>query len=130
LVNQIGEIFLFSLAVVNFIAEVEIKVFEEIEDREYLSIVRNQGFADHFSGLEEILNDFEQYADDFRMPGVQGGFHKGVTFDGDDQLRNDGENLVAALLEHFVDAHDAEEPVGVELFAEAVEEDRQVVVVI
>jgi hypothetical protein len=53
-----------------------------------------------------------------------------VTFDGDDQLRDDREHLSTALLKHVEDALDREEPVRVLLLTDALEEDGQVMVVV
>jgi hypothetical protein len=53
-----------------------------------------------------------------------------ATFDGDDQLGYDRQDLVAALVEQVVGAQDGEGPIGVELLPSSVEEDRQVVVVV
>ena len=45
-------------------------------------------------------------------------------------MGNDGQDLIAAFLQHFVHAHDAQEAVGVELFPDSVKENGQVVVVV
>ena len=53
-----------------------------------------------------------------------------LTFDGNDKLWDNRKHLSTALLEHVEDALHREEPVGVLLLADALKEDRQVVVVI
>ena len=55
---------------------------------------------------------------------------KGSTFDWDDELRNNGENLVSSFLEEIVGAQDGEGTVGIEFLSASVEEDGKVVVVI
>ena len=51
-----------------------------------------------------------------------------LTLNRDDELRNDGKNLVATVVEHVHDALLGEESIWVLGLAEAVEEHRQVVV--
>ena len=53
-----------------------------------------------------------------------------ITFDGDDELGDDREDLRAAVLQHVVDALAREELVRVGVLAQAVEKQRQVVVVV
>lgn len=53
-----------------------------------------------------------------------------LTFDGDDELRDDGEDLAPAVLQHVMDALPCEELVGEGHLAESVEEQGQVVVVV
>jgi len=53
-----------------------------------------------------------------------------LTLNWDDQLGNDGEDLGTTLLEHVEDTLHSKEAVGVLLFADAFEEDRQVMMII
>lgn len=53
-----------------------------------------------------------------------------LTLDGDDELRNDGEDLGTTLLEHVEDALHCEETVWVLLLTDALEEDGQIMVVV
>jgi hypothetical protein len=53
-----------------------------------------------------------------------------LTFNGNDQLGNHRQDLVASLLQHFVHTHDAQEAVRVELFTDTIEENGQVMVVV
>lgn len=89
-----------------------------------MSIVRNQGFTNHFARLKQVLDDFQSDSDHIRMTCIQGGFN------GDDQLGNHRQDLVASLLQHFVHTHDAQEAVRVVLFTDTIEENGQVMVVV
>lgn len=53
-----------------------------------------------------------------------------LTFDGDDELRDDGEDLAPAVLQHVMDPLPGEELVGKGHLAEPVEKQGQVVVVV
>ena len=53
-----------------------------------------------------------------------------LTFDGDDELGNNGEDFSTTFLEHVHATLDRKETVGVLLLTDTFEEDRQVVVVV
>lgn len=53
-----------------------------------------------------------------------------LTLDWDDQLRDNGQDLRATLLEHVEDTLNGEETVGVVLFTDTLEEDREVMMVV
>lgn len=53
-----------------------------------------------------------------------------LTFDGDDELGDDGQDLGAPVLEHVVDPLAGEELIGVHSLTQPVEEQREVVVVV
>lgn len=53
-----------------------------------------------------------------------------LTLDGDDELRHDGEDFGAAVLQHVVDPLPRQDLVRVSGLAQAVEEERQEVVVV
>lgn len=55
---------------------------------------------------------------------------KEITLDWDNQLRDDGEDLVASLLQQIVDTHDCETSVRVDFLSASVNKNWQVVVVI
>ena len=55
---------------------------------------------------------------------------KWLTFDRNDELRDDGQDLGAALLEHVKSALNGEEAVRFVLFADSFEENWEVVVVV
>lgn len=52
------------------------------------------------------------------------------TFNGDDELRDDGEDLSTTLLQHVEDALDSQESVWVLLLTDTLEEDWQVMMII
>ena len=52
------------------------------------------------------------------------------TFDGDDELGDDGENLIAALIEQIVGAENGKGAIGVKLLPGPIKKDRQVVMII
>lgn len=62
--------------------------------------------------------------DDFQIARIQ------CSFDGDDELRDHGQDLSAALLEHVKRALHGQETVGLVLFADSFEENWEVVVVV
>ena len=62
-----------SLTVINFITGADIAVFIEVEDGENLSVVRHQGFTDHFAALNELLEHFEHNGDDLSVTRVERG---------------------------------------------------------
>lgn len=66
----------------------------------------------------------------FNAATKKGVMAKRLTLDGDDELRDDGEDLSVACLEHVECALDSEEAVGLLLLTNAFEEDWQVVVVV
>eukprot|EP00634_Sargassococcus_sp_CCMP2135_P007357 CAMPEP_0198661768 /NCGR_PEP_ID=MMETSP1467-20131203/43853_1 /TAXON_ID=1462469 /ORGANISM="unid. sp., Strain CCMP2135" /LENGTH=333 /DNA_ID=CAMNT_0044398233 /DNA_START=311 /DNA_END=1308 /DNA_ORIENTATION=+ len=127
-VDEFAEVLAALLAVVDAVAEVVVLADEDVEDREDLAVVGHEGLADEVLALgdgvadDEDLEDLEDLDDDFLLAGVEGGF------DGDDELGNDGQDLLPAAGHHVVDALLGEEGVGLLHFAEAVEEDGQVVV--
>ena len=124
LLNQVAEIVALALAVVDLVAHVEVFGLEQVHDGQDLSVVRNQRLADGVGAGDEGLQDLQRDGDDLGVSRVQRGL------DGDDQLRNHRQHLGAALVEHVEDALHSEESVRVDLFADALEEDRQVVVVV
>ena len=52
------------------------------------------------------------------------------TFDRDDQLRNNGQDLVAAFVQQIIGAQDSEGAIGIELLSGAIKEDGKVVMII
>ena len=50
--------------------------------------------------------------------------------DGDDQLRDDRQDLAASSLEHVLNSLNCQEAVGIERLPDAIEEDGQVMVVV
>jgi len=70
------------------------------------------------------LQDFQSNLDDFQIARIQS------SFDRDDELRDHGQDLGAALLEHIKGSLDREEAVGFVLFADSFEENWEVVMVV
>eukprot|EP00306_Pavlova_sp_CCMP459_P009772 CAMPEP_0185191588 /NCGR_PEP_ID=MMETSP1140-20130426/15762_1 /TAXON_ID=298111 /ORGANISM="Pavlova sp., Strain CCMP459" /LENGTH=294 /DNA_ID=CAMNT_0027758297 /DNA_START=395 /DNA_END=1275 /DNA_ORIENTATION=+ len=112
------------LRVVDAVTQVLVVVLEEVEHREYLAVVGNEGLADHLAGDDEILQHLEHGADDLALARVEGGLN------GDDELRDDGQDLRPSNLEHVVAALEGKELVRLLLLAQAVKEDGQVVMVV
>lgn len=56
--------------------------------------------------------------------------HRILTLDGNNELWDDGQNLGTAMLQHVVDTLAGKELVGMARLTEAVEEQRQIVVVV
>jgi hypothetical protein len=90
--NELSKVNLFPLTVIDFVSSVLVVHLVKIEDGENLSEVRNEGFSNRISAGNESLNDFESNSDDLWVSGVES------SFDGDDELRNDREDLLSALL--------------------------------
>jgi len=66
-----------------------------------------------------------------RGRGCWGRLNGGIfTFDGDDELGNDGKDLVAALVQQVVGAHNRKGTIGVEFLSGSVEENGKVVMVV
>ena len=120
---------------------------EEVEDGQDLAVVGHQGLTDGIGASDEGLQDLESDSNDFSITGVEGSYnesesnHKNcpsnqqegsneLTLNRDDKLRNNGENLGTALLEHIEDTLNGQEAVGVDLLTDALKEDGQVVVVV
>jgi len=120
--DQIPHVLPSLLTVVDTVAFVNVLVFEDVEDGQDLPVVRHEGLPDAVGGDHEVLEDLERGADTGLLPRVEG------VLDGDDQLGDDGQDLVRAVLQHVVDTLAGEELVGVGYFAESVEEEGQVVV--
>jgi len=73
LLDQISQVLPLSLAVVDLVSEVLIFNFEEVEHRQDLSVVGNEGLANGVRAGDEGLQDFQSDGDDFWVSGVQGG---------------------------------------------------------
>ena len=61
-----------SLAVVDLVAQVLVLDFEEVEDREDLSVVGHESLANGVRASDECLQDLQGDGDDFWVSGVQG----------------------------------------------------------
>merc|ERR1719364_346744 len=123
-IDQVTKIQTLPLRVVNVVATVEAFVFEDVEDRKDLAIVRNKGFADHFACKDKRLEHFQCCCYDFSIPSVQ------CSLDGDDELRYHWKDLAATFIQHIVDALYSQEPIWVLLLSESVKKDREVMVIV
>ena len=124
LLDQVTEVVALALAVVDLVAHVQVFGFEKIHDGENLSVVWHESLADGVGAGDEGLQDLQGDGYDFWVSGVEGGL------DGDDQLGDDRQHLGASLVEHVEHALDGQESVGVDLLANALEENGEVVVVV
>mmetsp|Transcript_2594 Transcript_2594/g.5830 ORF Transcript_2594/g.5830 Transcript_2594/m.5830 type:complete len:313 (+) Transcript_2594:211-1149(+) len=124
LFNELSEVQPLSLGVINSVAEIEVLVFEDAEHRQYLAVVRHQCLADHVPAQDQELHNLHRGCDDLGIARVE------RRLDGDDELGNDGKDLGAPFLEHVVHTLHRQEAVRLLLFADAVKEDGEVVVVV
>merc|ERR1712070_832822 len=123
LVDKVAQILPLSLRIIHAVSQVQLLLLEDVENGEDLSVGRHESLSDHLTAKNKCLDNLEHRADDLRIARVQGGL------DRHDELRNDGQDLRSALIEHVVSALDGKEAVRVLFLACAVEEDGQVVVV-
>jgi len=112
------------LRIINPVAKVLILRLEEIEDRQYLTVVWHKSLTDHLARHDHLLQHLEHGADDLGVARVQG------RLDWNNQLRDHGQDLRAAVLQHVVHPLHCKEAVWLLLFAQAVEEDWEVMVVV
>lgn len=47
-----------------------VEILEQIENWQDLSVIWDQGFSDHFSGLKKVLNNLENDANNFRVSSI------------------------------------------------------------
>ncbi|KAG8557722.1 hypothetical protein GDO81_016714 [Engystomops pustulosus] len=122
--NQVSDVFPFLLAVVNAVSGVDVHVFEDVENRENLSVVRHESFSHHLGRDDQVLEDFQGGAYHLSIADIQSIFY------GYNELRDDGKNLGSSVLQHVVDSLTCEKFVGMCRLTKAVKEKRQVVVII
>ncbi len=67
---------------------------------------------------------FESDLEDIRVSGIQG------SFNGNNELRNDGQDFGASSFEHFISSHNGQESVRIDFFSQSVKEDWEIMVVI
>lgn len=91
---------------------------EQVEGWQDLAVVRHERLADHFARRDQLLHDLEHLAHHLGVLGVERGCTQNKrsraldrcekaavrTLDGDDQLRNDRKDLLAALCKQIVRA--------------------------
>jgi len=124
LLDEVSNVFPLLLAVVDTISGVQVLVLEDVHDGEDLAVVWDERLAHEVGGDHQVLQDLEGGAQHLVVP------HAQRVLDGDDELRDDREDLGAAVLQHVVDALAREELVRVRRLAQAVEEQGEVVVVV
>ena len=78
---------MFSLAVVNFVANVSILCLEQVHDWQNLSVIWHKSLSDSIRACHQSLQDLERDSNNFRVSGVQS------SFDWDDQLWDDWQDL-------------------------------------
>jgi hypothetical protein len=69
--NQVSQVLSLSLTVVNLVPKVVVADLEQIQHRQYLSIVWNQCLTDGVTARDQCLKDLECDSYDFRVAGVQ-----------------------------------------------------------
>eukprot|EP00967_Tisochrysis_lutea_P142450 scaffold263145_cov39-Tisochrysis_lutea.AAC.2 len=67
--------------------EILVGVLEDVENRKNLPIIRHESLADHLTRNHHLLQHLQNSADNLRIPRVE------RRLDGDDQLRDDGQDL-------------------------------------
>jgi len=122
--DLVSDIHLLALCVVDLVAHVLVRGLVEVQNGQNLTVVGHEGLTNGVRALHKRLEHLESDVDDFSVAGVQ------CSFDRNDQLWDNWEDLGSALLEHVEGALDGEETVRVRLLAEALEENGQVVVIV
>lgn len=80
--DQVAEILLLSLTVNNAVANVVVARFEQVENRENLSVVRDKSLTDGLRTEYECLENFESDSNNLSVACVQS------SFDWNDELGN------------------------------------------
>ena len=124
LLDQVAENHALSLVVHDTVTKVDVAILENVQHGQNLAVVGHQSLANHLTGNHKLLDDLQHNH-----------YHNGVTgvessLDRDDELRDDREDLGAAMFEHIEGSLNRDETVGLLLLAEAIKENREVVVVV
>lgn len=82
---------------------------------------RHERLADELAGYNQLLQNLQRDGNDGGVTGVE------RRLQGDDELRNDRKNFLAAVLKHVEHTLDCEEAVGLFLFPQPVKKDGKVV---
>ena len=106
LLDEIADVHALTLAVRNCVANVDVLALENVEDGENLAVVGHQCLADELTGHYKLLQHFERDSDDRWISRVERSFER------DNELGNDGQDLLAAVLQHVEHALDSEETVA------------------
>merc|ERR1719473_1372129 len=126
-IDKIAKVQPLPLAVLHGISNVGVAILEDVKHGKKLPIVRNQSLADHVSRHDDILQHLQRCAHDTVIARVQRNLQR------DNELRDDRQDLGAArpaLLQKVVHPLDGKEAIRVLLFADTVQEDRKVMVII
>lgn len=124
LLDEVAQVLSLALGVVDLVANIVVGLLEEVHHREDLPVVGHKSLTDSVRALNKCLQDLEGDGNDFGIAGVQS------SLDWDNELRNNWEHFCSTFFEHVKDTLYGEETVGVLLFADAFEEDGQVVMVV
>ena len=124
LLDQIANILALLLAIVDTVAAVQVHVLESVQNGQDLAVVWYERLADMIGAHDKMLKHLERRADDRSAASVK------RVLDRDYKLRYNRQDLAAAVFEHVVYALPRKELVRMRRLAEAVEEERQVVMVV
>merc|ERR1719313_2472107 len=126
-IDEIAKVQPLPLAVLHQIPNVCVAMLEDVKDWKKLPVVRNQSLADHVSRHYDGLQNLQRCAHDTVIARVQRDLQRDV------ELRDDRQDLGTtgpALLQKVKHPLDGKEAIRVLLFADTVQEDRKVMVVI
>jgi len=124
LLNEITKVVSFSLRVINLVAHVQVLGFEEVHDWKNLSVVWHKSFSNCITACNKSLQDFKGNSNNLGVTSVQGSLNR------DNQLWNDWEDLGTSDFEEIEDTLDGKESVGINLFADTLEENGEIVMVV
>mmetsp|Transcript_9033 Transcript_9033/g.21117 ORF Transcript_9033/g.21117 Transcript_9033/m.21117 type:complete len:379 (-) Transcript_9033:163-1299(-) len=124
LLDEVAEDHALPLVVHDPVANVDVAVLEDVQHRENLAVVGHERLPHHLARDHQLLQHLEDDDDDDRVAGVEG------RLDRDDQLRDHWQDLGPPVLQHVECPLDSDEAVGFLLFAQPIEEDGQVMVVV
>mmetsp|Transcript_2172 Transcript_2172/g.5516 ORF Transcript_2172/g.5516 Transcript_2172/m.5516 type:complete len:483 (-) Transcript_2172:226-1674(-) len=122
--NELTQAVVVALPVVDAVAQVLVLVLVQVEDGQDLAVVGHQRLAHQVSAQHQLLQQLQRDAHHAVVARVE------RRLDGDDELRDDGQDLGASRLEHVLHALDRQEAVRLLRLADAVKKDGQVVVVV
>jgi len=115
--DQVSRVAHFSLAVVNLISDVHVLGLEQVHDGEDLSVIWDQCLTDGIRAGDESLQDLEGDGNDFWVSGVEG------SFNWNDKLWNNWEDLGSTLFQHIEHTLDSKESVWVHFLPNSLKED-------
>mmetsp|Transcript_136744 Transcript_136744/g.381121 ORF Transcript_136744/g.381121 Transcript_136744/m.381121 type:complete len:382 (+) Transcript_136744:54-1199(+) len=124
LLDEVAQVQPLALGVVHLVANIQVLRLEYVQHGKDLPVVGHQRLTNHIPAEHKRLHGLQDSPHDLWISCVQGGL------DGYDELWHNRQDLRSALFEHVVGPLNSQEAVRVLLFAEAIEEDGQVVVVV